>query len=177
MTDSNSKIWLRQDDEGPKRYLAFRIYRDLDHPRSMMRAWEEYKEVVNRVQRPSKPKRTNQSVPGSFRKWSKEHNWQERVIAYDRELDKELYEARAAALREGHEELTEHIPDLVKTAVRMALNGDKYLIKELLNKAGFGTETHPADLMTLEVKQDSEEKEGNNEQDQEEFLDQFLGGS
>jgi hypothetical protein len=67
---ADNQIWERLPSDTDKSFEAFCIYRDMGTTRSLEKAWRKYKEGA-------------ETVPGYFKDWSREHNWVERVNAYD----------------------------------------------------------------------------------------------
>lgn len=70
---SDRPIWQKLDTDTDKSYEAFCIYRDMGAQRSIERAWLKYQDRTD-------------TVSGYFRQWSSEHNWVDRVAAYDEYL-------------------------------------------------------------------------------------------
>ncbi len=63
-------LWERLESDTPKSYQAFCIYRDMGGKRTLDSAWQQYQDGTK-------------TVSGYFRQWSIDHNWQERVQAWD----------------------------------------------------------------------------------------------
>ncbi|MEO0594554.1 MAG: hypothetical protein AAF126_00420 [Chloroflexota bacterium] len=76
MTDS--PIWERLPTDTDKSFQAFCIYRDMGAQRSLSKAYAMYKGATT-----AQEIRNAKSPDGTFTKWSSEHNWSERVSAYD----------------------------------------------------------------------------------------------
>lgn len=68
-----AKPWERQENETPKQFEAFKVYRDMGEERSLMK-------VSNQL---------NKSVP-LLGRWSSANNWVERAAAWDAEQDRIL---------------------------------------------------------------------------------------
>lgn len=73
MTDTPN-LWERLDSDTDKSFAAFCIYRDMGDRRSLDKAAQDYY-GKSRVSL------------GQFEKWSVDHNWQERVAAFDKHQD------------------------------------------------------------------------------------------
>ena len=86
MTKWTDKPWERQKGESAQAYEAFTTYRDMGAERSLTKV----SQALNKTR----------TLLG---RWSSTWNWQERVRAYDNELEKE---ARARAIR-GRKDMTE----------------------------------------------------------------------
>jgi hypothetical protein len=67
---SETPLWERLESDTDKSFEAFRIYRDMGAQRSLDAAWKKYQDRT-------------ETVSGYFRQWSADHNWQERVTAWD----------------------------------------------------------------------------------------------
>lgn len=63
---SELSVWERQESDTRKSYEAFCVYRDMGGKRSFEKVYQEYAK----------------SIP-LLKRWSSEHNWQERVQAWD----------------------------------------------------------------------------------------------
>ena len=74
--------WEQQPGESAKAFEAFKTYRDMGAERSM-------RKVAQRL---------NKSLT-MLSKWSGPWSWQERVRAYDREMDREAHETAVRELR------------------------------------------------------------------------------
>ena len=86
MTKWTDKPWERQKGESAQAYEAFAAYRDMGAERSLTKVAQSLNKTRTLIGR-----------------WSSAWNWQERVRAYDNELEKE---ARAKAIR-GRKDMTE----------------------------------------------------------------------
>lgn len=86
MTKWTDKPWERQKGESAQAYEAFATYRDMGAERSLTKVAQ----ALNKTR-------------ALIGRWSSAWNWQERVRAYDNELEKE---ARAKAIR-GRKDMTE----------------------------------------------------------------------
>ena len=86
MTKWTDKPWERQKGESAQAYEAFATYRDMGAERSLTKVSQSLNKTRTLLGR-----------------WSGTWNWQERVRAYDNELEKE---ARAKAIR-GRKDMTE----------------------------------------------------------------------
>lgn len=89
------ELWERQPGEGPQAFKAFAAYRDSGingQRRSLQKTAE------NLTKRDGTP-----YSPGTLKEWSRQHQWQMRVDAYDQEMDRlmqeELRKGRAAMLK------------------------------------------------------------------------------
>lgn len=80
------KPWERQKGESEKAFEAFAAYRDMGPERSLRAVGQQLGKSKALMER-----------------WSVAHDWQERVRAYENELDKE---ARAKAVK-GRKDMTE----------------------------------------------------------------------
>lgn len=99
------KPWERQEGESEKAFEAFAVYRDMGAERSITKVVQSLNKTRALIGR-----------------WSSQWNWQERVRAYDNELEKE---ARTKAIRDRKAMTTRHINiamQLQKKALE-ALNG------------------------------------------------------
>lgn len=98
------KPWERQDNETPKQFEAFVVYRDMGEERSLIKV----------------SKRLNKSVP-LLGRWSSSNNWVERCAAWDNEQDRILRQEQIKdirKMRERHAKLAE--AGLVKAAQALA---------------------------------------------------------
>lgn len=89
------ELWDRQPGEGPQAFKAFAAYRDSGiggQRRSLQKTAESL------TKRDGKP-----YSQGTLKEWSRHHNWQMRVDAFDEHMDKEVQEelrkGRAAMLK------------------------------------------------------------------------------
>lgn len=89
MPECTDKPWERQKGEGEKAYEAFVLYRDMGPKRSIRAVGQELGKSRALIER-----------------WSSQWDWQERVRAYENELDKE---ARAKALKDRKAMTKRHI--------------------------------------------------------------------
>ncbi len=64
------ELWERLESDTPKSYEAFCVYRDMGASRSLDKAWKQHKNSIK-------------NTPRYFAQWSIDHNWQERVQAWD----------------------------------------------------------------------------------------------
>ena len=97
--------WERQNGEGEKAFAAFVIYRDMGRERTVTAVAKQLSKSRQLVER-----------------WKERWNWQERVRAYDNELEKE---AKAAAVKATREMAERHI--------RIAMQLQKKALEALQN--------------------------------------------
>lgn len=97
--------WERQNGEGEKAFAAFVIYRDMGRERTVTAVAKQLSKSRQLVER-----------------WKERWNWQERVRAYDNELEKE---AKAAAVKAAREMTERHI--------RIAMQLQKKALEALQN--------------------------------------------
>ncbi|MCD8089273.1 MAG: hypothetical protein LUD81_01365 [Clostridiales bacterium] len=83
------KPWERQKGESEKAYEAFGIYRDLGNKRTVSAVVKELEKSRSLIDR-----------------WKDKYFWEERVLIYDNELEKE---AKAQAVKERKEMIKRHI--------------------------------------------------------------------
>lgn len=101
-----NNLWERQKGESEKAYEAFSIYRDMGSERTLIAVAQRLKKSRTLIDR-----------------WSARWNWQERVLAYDNELQKE---AKAEAAKELKEMTKRHI-GIAVTLQKKALDALKEL--------------------------------------------------
>ena len=115
------ELWERQPGEGPQAFNAFAAYRDsgIDGKRRSLQKTAE-----------SLTKRdgSNYSV-GTLKEWSRKHNWQMRVDAFDQEMDRQVQE------------------ELIKGKTAM-LKNHIGIAKAMLTKALKGLQRMPDDELT-----------------------------
>lgn len=77
-------LWDRQEGETPTWFARFEIYKELGPSRSFLPAYkiERRNRLVKKGKDPSRVDRV-QSVPESWRKQIREHNWETRALAWD----------------------------------------------------------------------------------------------
>lgn len=80
--DRDALPWERQEDESVQAYEAFVIYRDLGLARTAAKVTRELQKSRTLIQR-----------------WKRQWYWDERVLAYDNELQKEKYDEDVKAVR------------------------------------------------------------------------------
>ncbi len=85
-------IFERQPDETDKAWQAFIFYRDLGLTRTMYKAAAQYREFYGIK---SKPISTERTLSSFSRKWG----WRERVVEWERELDKQRQLAAIKAVQ------------------------------------------------------------------------------
>jgi hypothetical protein len=102
--------WLQRDNETAKAYKAFSIFRDLGARRTFAEAYRRY----------SGRTEVGKHIPGYFRDWYAEHDWKDRVRAYDQSLDDEVREAIRVAYREAFTTLARSAKLHVGTVIEMA---------------------------------------------------------
>ena len=95
--------WDRQEGESEKAYEAFVIYRDMGSERSQTAVSKELSKSRHLIGR-----------------WSSRWNWQDRVFAYDNELQKE---AKAEAVKE--------LKDMTKRHIGIAITLQKKALEAL----------------------------------------------
>lgn len=88
--------WERRDTESDREWEAFRVYRDMRKPRSILRA-----APVASV---------------TLAEWSKRHEWAARVRAYDRHVEKIRLSERDALIQQDEAELTANRLELIRDA-------------------------------------------------------------
>lgn len=93
--------WERRDSETPVAFAAFQVYRDLAAERTLAKAAAALGK--------------GHSV---MEKWSGEHDWVERCLAWDRHLDEQGRRAAVAAVREMAERHAREAQELQNAAVR-----------------------------------------------------------
>jgi len=72
--------WTRLDGETTEAFRAFTFYRDLpSHERTYLKAWKALRGL---------PPGQKCEVPGHFNRWSQQHQWMARAIAWDDEQDR-----------------------------------------------------------------------------------------
>lgn len=81
--------WERQNDESEKAWEAFRTYRELQPPRKI----DTVSKALNKA-------------PALCYRWASRHRWQERIVAWENEQDREL---RALMGSERREVIRRHI--------------------------------------------------------------------
>lgn len=89
MSKWTDKPWERQKGESEKAYEAFSTYRDMGEKRTFAAVAEKL-----------------QKSDSLIRRWKNQWNWQERVRAYDNDLEKE---ARAKAVKDRKAMTERHI--------------------------------------------------------------------
>ena len=67
-----AESWERQTGETAKAYAAFSVYRDMGVHRSLRRVAQE-----------------SSKDPAQIFRWNKRHGWQQRIAAYDAEIDRQ----------------------------------------------------------------------------------------
>ena len=164
MSKWTDKPWERQKDEGEKAYEAFVLYRDMGEKRT-------FTAVAEKLQK-----------SGSLiRRWKDRWEWQERVRAYDNELEKE---ARAKAVKDRKAMTKRHIdismqlqrkalealnklsvdamsPKDIREYIKMATDLER-LNRTLEEESGKGKETDTASLAdTIMAAYQKRKEEGN----------------
>lgn len=109
MTDREP--WERREDETDLAWMAFRIFRDLGLGRTVEEAWRKYSE---------KRDLAGGKAQSHFHNWKAEHDWYERVEAFDRRKEKQHQEQLLAARREALEEIAGSAGDLANALLAMA---------------------------------------------------------
>jgi len=112
-----SESWEKLETETAKSYAAFCLYRDLGPSK---RSYE----AVTSVLHPGKPG----NISGICR-WSRTHNWQERVEAWDKELDRQR---RTTILEANKAVITRHI-ELAQAMLNKGLEAFKLAKAEEIN--------------------------------------------
>lgn len=94
------QLWEMQPSDTPKSWEAFQVYRDLGKSRSLKKVAEELKK--------------SETIIG---RWSGQHNWQERIAAWEAEQDRLIrieLTKDIGAMRKKHADLAHSM--LVKAA-------------------------------------------------------------
>jgi len=92
MTDSELKPWDQQPTDTNKSYAAFIIYRSMaPHERSLRKGADRFYGVVA------------WSKQRQFLRWSAQHNWVARVVAYDAEQEHIFQREQHIAIRKMNE--------------------------------------------------------------------------
>jgi hypothetical protein len=76
-------LWDRLERESPQAWEAFQTYRDMGANRSIRKVAEQLSKTRSLLER-----------------WSREHQWQKRTIAYDRDIDRRWQAERFVQVRE-----------------------------------------------------------------------------
>ena len=76
-------LWEQQPGESAKAFEAFAAYRDMGAERSLRKLTQQLHKNLTTI-----------------RDWSVKWNWQERVRAYDRELDRQAREQAVRSVRQ-----------------------------------------------------------------------------
>lgn len=104
--------WEQQSYETDAAFLGFECYRDLGRGRTLEQAWRLYKERQG-AQKATKGPSWQSRPSGSFRRWSQDNLWPQRVRLYDQHED--------AIKREEHEKV------LRETSRRYAAEAQAYM--------------------------------------------------
>lgn len=83
-----SAPWEQLGSESPEAYAAFVWYRDLGASRSLAKAYACHVAAPGGPSKaPIRPQR-GLAVPGTWKRWSRQHDWVSRAQAYDEHLDR-----------------------------------------------------------------------------------------
>lgn len=106
-------LWERQPGEGPQAFKAFAAYRDsgADGKRRSLQ-----KTAESLTKRDGSP----YSV-GTLKEWSRKHDWQVRVDAYDQEMDRQVQDE----LRRGRSAMLKNHVDIAQAMLVKALKALK----------------------------------------------------
>lgn len=74
--------WEQQATESGEAFAAFRRFRDLGEGRTLVQAYRAH------VEAHKGPTKGPIAVPGSWKRWSAQHNWRGRAEAHDRALQR-----------------------------------------------------------------------------------------
>lgn len=102
MAWDTERAWERQDGESGKAYEAFAVYRDMGAARTLSGAARQLGKSRALIDR-----------------WRRQWNWEERVRAYDRELERAAHEEALKAVRE----MSRHHIDMALQMQTKALEG------------------------------------------------------
>lgn len=108
-TAEPAELWERQPYEGPQAFKAFAAYRDsgIDGKRRSLQKTAE-----------SLTKRDGQPYSvGTLKEWSRKHNWQIRVDAFDQEMDRQVQDE----LRRGRTAMLKNHVDITQIMLKKAL--------------------------------------------------------
>lgn len=102
-------LWERQPGEGPQAFKAFAAYRDsgIDGKRRSLQKTAE--KLTKRDGTPYSP--------GTLKEWSRKHNWQIRVDAFDQEMDRQVQEE----LRKGRTAMLKNHVGIAQAMLAKAL--------------------------------------------------------
>ena len=105
--------WTRQQDETPRQYECFCIYRDLGPGRSLDAAYR--KELATKAQQ-----KRNTRATGTWTRWYTSNQWKSRAEAWDQYLDEQKRQAAAEEWRKRGEALVEEQWGLSKALMKKA---------------------------------------------------------
>lgn len=92
--------WERQDGEGPQAFRCFCAYRDSGANGAKRSLTKTAQSLTKRDGSPYSP--------GTLKQWSRQFNWQERVTAWDEEMDRQTREELAkgiTSMRKNHADI------------------------------------------------------------------------
>jgi hypothetical protein len=133
-----TKPWEKQENEYPKSWLWFKIYRDLLHERTFKKVIQ-YIEEYNQNLKNMKPSKETMKFPYGFNQLPKPelgnlynlssiHNWKQRVHAYDNYLDQQQRQHREQEFIEEENEYLQTIQSVrneIKNQVIQINNNEK----------------------------------------------------
>ncbi len=96
MPNEQPRIYDRLPEETDRQWLAFTCYRDLGLQRTTARAYTNYLLATGRGKNRLPSNRGGQ-VCGNFIKWKRDHRWDERIRAWDKEGEDRLLALRLQA--------------------------------------------------------------------------------
>lgn len=120
---TEKKSYDRRDNESDAQWLGFTIYRDLGSVRTMTAAYHIYLEKTGRS---AKRSTEVSGVSSSFRRWSKESRWDDRVRDWD--LDEEA-RFREVQIREGEERYVKELQEFRELQISSGKLGVQLALK------------------------------------------------
>ena len=98
--------WERQEDETPKQFEAFRVYRDMGEDRTLAKVGKELGKSTTLMER-----------------WSSKNNWVDRCVAWDNEQDRLL----AIEQRKEIKKMRKRHADVASAMIATAVKGLKQI--------------------------------------------------
>jgi len=117
--------WERQAGETVKAFAAFTLYRDAGPHRSFRATAEAYYRQVNGHGPPA----GKEATTSQLRTWARDTDWHARVLAWDREQQRLINEARVEAIKEmvaRHVRVSEDVLEVATTQLNR-MKGDEKL--------------------------------------------------
>lgn len=150
-TDDDREPWTKRPDESSKAFKAFSLYREMDPFDRSLRALAEMDEVDAGLR--------------WLKEWSRTHDWQKRLDAYETHLDRMVQHKSKRRLLDCRSLLADNMYGLLQVAIGEALDGSTALLKDLLDRGGL----KPPEEIEITHKGDADKAD--------EIIDQLLGAA